>query len=160
MVEMVSLTLADEMERDERIVVLGEDVADCSNQEDLKHLKGKGGVFKATIGLQRRFGYTRVFNTPIAEACIVGSALGVGLDDVVWGGRDGHPPVAQVGRQQVALQGVVIEDQGWERCTRCEFVTSIDATGCHDGIAKLAEPVHIPAHALLMSNAIALIRPL
>ena len=77
MVEMVSLTLADEMARDERVTVFGEDVADASNEGDMNRLKGKGGVFKATVGLQRRFGYARVFNTPIAEALIVGSALGM-----------------------------------------------------------------------------------
>ncbi|MFN4249868.1 alpha-ketoacid dehydrogenase subunit beta [Deinococcus sp.] len=67
LIQAVTETIAEEMERDSRVVLFGEDVG------------ARGGVFMATAGLQERFGPRRVFDTPLSEASIVGAAVGMAV---------------------------------------------------------------------------------
>ena len=76
MVEAVNLALKSEMQRDDSVVVLGEDVG------------VNGGVFRATVGLREAFGIKRVLDTPLAETMIAGLSVGMAAQ--------GLNPVAEI----------------------------------------------------------------
>ncbi len=78
MASMINRTLKSEFRKNLLLRAFGEDVADFSELKKLhdKQLKGKGGVFKVTSGLQRESHCGQVFNSPLAEANIIGRAIG------------------------------------------------------------------------------------
>ena len=102
MVEAIRSTLAAELERDERVVLLGQDIG------------VNGGVFRATDGLQARFGEDRVVDMPLAEAAIVGSAVGLACSGLVpvpelpflgFGSQAFHQIEGQAARMRFRSQG-------------------------------------------------------
>jgi len=102
MVQSIRATLEAEMERDERIILLGQDIGH------------NGGMFRATDGLQRRFGEDRVVDMPLAEGVIIGSAVGLAcsglrpipeLQFLGFGSQAFHQLEGQVARMRFRSQG-------------------------------------------------------
>jgi pyruvate dehydrogenase E1 component beta subunit len=102
MIEAIRTTLGDEMERDERVLLLGQDIG------------ANGGVFRATEGLQQRFGEDRVVDMPLAEGVIIGAAVGLAASGLIpvpelqflgFGSQAFHQIEGQVARMRYRSQG-------------------------------------------------------
>ena len=115
MIEAIRSTLGAALEADERVIVLGQDVG------------VNGGVFRATEGLQERFGEERVVDMPLAEAVIVGSAVGLACSGMIpipelqflgFGSQAFHQIEGQVARYRLPLAGLLPDADGHPRAVR------------------------------------------
>ena len=143
-IQAINNALAQEMERDENVVVLGEDVG------------VDGGVFRATEGLQKKFGVNRVFDTPLAEAGIIGTAIGMAL----YGLR----PVAEIqfsGFTTLAYNQLVDHAAKFRNRSRGRYTAPIVVRAPHSGGFRALEHhgesqetsyIHIPGLKVIMPS--------
>jgi len=131
MVEAINLALKEEMSRDERIILLGEDVGRL------------GGVFRVTDGLQALFGPERVVDTPLAEAAIVGTAIGLAL-----GGFKPVPEIQFMGFLPAALDQIICHVSRYRNRSRGRYTLPMVIR------APYGAGIHAPEHHSESTEAI------